>query len=145
MTDLVPARSIGGRGRGRLDDRVEVIIAEMVRKRFWTRQKRSISVIHREIRQTCLSRGLPAQARNTVGARIAGLHQAQVARRQGGPDAARPLQSAGCRCGRVGIWSGVPAQDVAISAMVNWRTSHIPAGLCRSAPGSSWDCGRRPL
>lgn len=101
VTDLAPARPNGGLGRSRLDDRVEAIIAETVRKQFLTRQKRSVAVIHREIRQVCLHRGLPAPSRNTVAARISRLPPAQVARRRGGPDAARPLQSAGDEVPRV--------------------------------------------
>lgn len=95
VTDLVPGRSSGGRGGSRLDDRVEEIIGQVLRKRFLTRQKRSVAVMYREIRRACLARGLPAPARNTVASRISRLHPAQVARRRGGPDAARPLQPVG--------------------------------------------------
>ena len=38
-TDLMPASPDGGRGRGRLDYRVEAIVAETIRKRFLSRQK----------------------------------------------------------------------------------------------------------
>jgi putative transposase len=95
VTDLMPGRSSGGRGRSRLDDRVETIIHNTVRKRFLSRQKRSVSVIYREIRRTCLAEGLSAPAWNTVSSRIACLYPAQVAASRGGPDAARPLLSAG--------------------------------------------------
>jgi putative transposase len=95
VTDLMPDRSSGGRGRSRLDDRVETIIHETVRKRFLSRQKRSVSVIYREIRRACLGDGLSAPAWNTVSSRIACLHPALVAASRGGPDAARPLLSAG--------------------------------------------------
>lgn len=129
VTDLVPAGSSGGRGRGRLDDRVEVIIAETVRKRFLTRQKRSISVIHREIRQMCLSRGLPAPARNTVAARIARLQPAQVARRRAGPDAARPLQSAGDDVPRVdGILEKVQIDHTVVDLVVVDERERQPVG-----------------
>jgi len=90
-TDLMPASPEGGRGRGRLGDRGEAIVAETIRKRFLSRQKRSVAVIHREIRQACVAQGLLAPSRNTVAARIDRLHPAQVARGRGGPDAARPL------------------------------------------------------
>ena len=65
-TDLMPAGPDGGRGRGRLDYRVEAIVAETIRKRFLTRQKRSVAVIHREIRPACVARGLRAPSRSTV-------------------------------------------------------------------------------
>jgi putative transposase len=37
---------------------VEAIVADTIRKRFLSRQKRSVAVIHREIRQACVARGL---------------------------------------------------------------------------------------
>jgi len=95
VTDLVPGRSSGGAGGSRLDERVEAIVRELVRTRFLTRQKRSVAAVHREVRQACLAAGLPVPARNTVASRITRLRPVEVARRRGGPDAARPLQSAG--------------------------------------------------
>lgn len=95
VTDLLPAHSTGGRGGGRLDGEVEQVIREVLRKRFLSRQKRSTSVIHREIRQMCRAKGLPVPSWNTVASRIDQMRPVDVARRRGGPDAARPLQSAG--------------------------------------------------
>ena len=66
LTSCRPASPDGGRGRGRLDYRVEAIVAETIRKRFLSRQKRSVAVIHREIRQACVAQGLLAPSRNTV-------------------------------------------------------------------------------
>ena len=79
----MPASPDGGRGRGRLDYRVEAIVAETIRKRFLSRQKRSVAVIHREIRQACVAQGLLAPSRNTVAARIDRLRPAKVARGPG--------------------------------------------------------------
>jgi putative transposase len=62
---------------------VEAIVAETIRKRFLSRQKRSIAVIHREIRQACVAQGLLAPSRNTVAARIDRLRPAKVARGPG--------------------------------------------------------------
>lgn len=95
VTDLVPGRSDGGRGGGRLAEPVEQIIRELVRQRFLTRQKRSIASLHREITRACAVRGLPAPARNTVAARIARMNPVEVGRRREGAESIRPLQSAG--------------------------------------------------
>lgn len=95
LTELSPGHSSGGRGASRLPDEVEDLVREMVRKRFLTRQKRTLAAVHRDIAAACRARGLPAPSRNTVGRRIQALNPVEVGRRRGGPDAVRRLQSAG--------------------------------------------------
>lgn len=94
-TDLGGHRSDGGKGGNRLSDPVEQVIRELVRKRYMTRQKRSVASLHREIARVCAARGLPAPARNTVTARIARMNPVEIGRRREGADSVRPLQSAG--------------------------------------------------
>lgn len=53
VTDLAPERSGGGRGKGRLSEPVERIIRELLKKRFLTRQKRSLAAFHREVVHAC--------------------------------------------------------------------------------------------
>lgn len=95
VTDLARRRSDGGRGANRLSEPVEQIIRELVRKRFLTRQKRSVASLHREVARRCVVQDLPVPARNTVAARIARLNPVEVGRRREGADSVRPLQSAG--------------------------------------------------
>lgn len=95
VTDLVARRSAGGRGGNRLPEPVEEVIRNSVRKRFLTRQKRSIAVLYREIVRECVAKGLRIPTRNTVNRRIIQLNPVDVGRRREGPDAVRPLQAAG--------------------------------------------------
>lgn len=95
VTDLISHRSNGGKGRSRLPEPVEQIIRETIRKRYLTRQKRSVAVIHREITRLCARQGFKPPARNTVASRIAQMNPIDVERRRGGPDSVRSLQSAG--------------------------------------------------
>jgi len=95
VTDLASRRSDGGKGGSRLSGPVEQVIRELVRKRYLTKQKRSVASVHREIVRVCTMRGLPAPARNTVESRIARMNPAEVGRRREGPDSVRTLQSAG--------------------------------------------------
>ena len=44
VSDLIPGKSSGGRGRERLPDEVEAVIGDVVRRRYLTRQKRSVAV-----------------------------------------------------------------------------------------------------
>lgn len=97
VTDVAAGRSNGGKGGSRLPEQVEQIIRETIRARYLDRQKRNITVVYREIRRVCLARGLAPPARNTVADRIDRLSPVEVARRRGGADTARPLQSAGGR------------------------------------------------
>lgn len=95
VTDLLPGRSGGGRGTGRLAEPVEEVVQELIRTRYLKRQKLSLAALHRDIVHACSGKGLPPPSRSTVARRIAALHQTSVTRRREGPDAARPLQAAG--------------------------------------------------
>ncbi len=95
VTDLAVGRSSGGRGAGRLPEAVEVVIREVLTKRYMSRQRPTLAVVHGDVVRTCKSRGLVAPARNTLAARIARLHPAAVAQAREGSDAARSLRAAG--------------------------------------------------
>ena len=95
VTDLARGQSSGGKGKGRLSEPVELIIRDLLQKRFLTRQKRSLAALYREIAQACKARKLPVPARNTVAFRIASLDPRKVERSRGGQDAARDLQGVG--------------------------------------------------
>lgn len=95
VSDLLPTRSSGGRGRTRLPDAVEAIVIATIRKGFLTRQKRSIAAVHRDIIAVCRAQGLPAPSRMTVERRIAQLDPVEQVTRRQGPDAGRSRLSAG--------------------------------------------------
>jgi putative transposase len=95
VTDLVPGRSGGGKGKGRLPDSVERVIRELLQKRFLTKQKRTLTALHREVAQACKAQKLRVPARNTVALRIANLDPLKTTRRREGQDASRDLQGAG--------------------------------------------------
>jgi hypothetical protein len=84
VTDLVPGRSSGGRGAGRLPESVESVIEDVVRRKYLHRQKLTLAAVHREVVRTCRAQGLRAPARNTVANRIARLSPGQVANARGG-------------------------------------------------------------
>jgi putative transposase len=46
-SDLLPGRSSGGRGAGRLPDEVEAIVRDVLRSRYLTRQRRSVAAVCR--------------------------------------------------------------------------------------------------
>jgi putative transposase len=56
VNDLAVRRSTGGKGGKRLPEPVEEIIRDLIRKRFPTRQKRSVAALHREIAHVCSAR-----------------------------------------------------------------------------------------
>lgn len=74
---------------------VEEIIRDLVRRRFLTRQKRSVAALHREIASACAARGFKAPTRNTVTRRTSMLSSVGAGRRREGAEVMRPLQSAG--------------------------------------------------
>jgi putative transposase len=95
VSDLIPGRSAGGRGQGRLPDEVEGIVGEVVQKRFLIRQRRTVAAVCREITRECRVRGLRVPSRGTVLRRIGQLDPVRAVTAREGADAARALQSAG--------------------------------------------------
>lgn len=95
VSDLLPGRSSGGRGRGRVPDAVETIVQDGLRAGYLTRQRRSVASVHRSIVAACRLRGLPAPSRGTVRRRIAQLDPLASTLARQGVEAARSLRSAG--------------------------------------------------
>ena len=95
VSDLLPRRSSGGRGREHLPAEVEAVMRDVVRTRYLTRQRRSVAAVHREIKRVCLGRGLPVPSRGALVRRIAKLDPVVAVIARQGADAARPLRSAG--------------------------------------------------
>ena len=95
VSDLIPGKSSGGRGRQQLPDEVEAVIGDVVRRRYLTRQKRSVAAVCREIGRVCRSRGLPVPSRGSVVRRIAKLDPVMEISAREGPQAARRLRAAG--------------------------------------------------
>ena len=94
-SDLLPGRSNGGRGRGRLSEDVEAIVTEVLRTRYLTRQRRSAATVYREIVRRCRMLGLPPPSQGAVTRRIARLEPVSTRSARQGGEAARPLRSAG--------------------------------------------------
>ncbi|HZG06650.1 MAG TPA: Mu transposase C-terminal domain-containing protein [Streptomyces sp.] len=95
VSDLLPGRSSGGRGREQLAEPVEAVIREVLRRRYVDRQRRSVAVVHREIERICRTRGLAVPSRGSVVRRIAKLDPVVTTRQREGVDAARSRQGAG--------------------------------------------------
>jgi putative transposase len=95
VSDLIPGRSSGGRGREHLSDDVEAVIREVLRTQYLTRQKKTVAAVHREIARVCRTRGLAVPSRGTITRRIARLDPVKARTAREGPDAARSLRSAG--------------------------------------------------
>ncbi len=95
VTDMAFQAPSGGKGKWRLLEPIEKIIQSVLQKRYLTRQKRLEVVIWREVIQSCRELDLKSPSLNTVRARIRQLDPRTVARKRGGPNAERNLQSAG--------------------------------------------------
>jgi putative transposase len=84
LSSLVTTKRSGGRGTGRLDERVEAVIADYIRNKWLTTQKRSIKTAVTDIRASCHNAGLPLPAHNTIRLRIDWIEaREKVAKREG--------------------------------------------------------------
>ncbi|WP_434098894.1 DNA-binding domain-containing protein [Streptomyces xantholiticus] len=117
VSDLLPGRSSGGRGGGRLPDEVEALVQEVLRTRYLTRQRRTVAAICREITRQCRARGLRVPSRGTVRRRIAQLDPIASTSAREGSEAARQLRSAG----------GVPPEVTEVLEQV--QVDHTPVDV----------------
>jgi putative transposase len=116
-SDLLPGRSSGGRGGGRLPDEVETIVREVLRSRYLTRQRRSVAAVCREIARQCRMRGLRVPSRGTASRRIEMLDPVKATSARKGADAARTRRSAG----------GVPPEVTGLLEQV--QIDHTPVDV----------------
>jgi len=94
VTDLASRSPPGGKGKSRITPEVEVIIADVLKTFYLSRQKRSLAVITREILMRCKKAGHQAPTYNTIAARIEVLDPLLVTRKRQGGTAARQLRPA---------------------------------------------------
>lgn len=95
VSDLLPRRSSGGRGRARVSEEVEALLLEVIRGRYLSSQRRSVSAIYKEVVRQCRIRGLVVPSRGTLERRIGRLDPVASVMARQGADAARALRSAG--------------------------------------------------
>ena len=94
VTDLASRSPPGGKGKSRIAPEVEVIIADVLKTLYLSRQKRSLAVVAREILMRCKKAGHQAPTYNTIKARIEMLDPLLVTRKRQGGTAARKLRPA---------------------------------------------------
>jgi putative transposase len=91
LTSLAPHRPAGGRGKGRLSERVEGIMADTIAELYLNRQRyRPVDVAH-EIRRRCHVLGLPLPSVKAVRTRIRAIAPEESVRRRHGRRAAHRL------------------------------------------------------
>ncbi|WP_068326486.1 Mu transposase C-terminal domain-containing protein [Janibacter terrae] len=129
VSDLIPGRSSGGRGGQRLPSAVEVVVREVLRKHYLTRQRKKITAIHREVIRVCRTRGLPAPSRGAIVRRIAALDPLAAMKAREGADAARSLESAGGRVPPVtGVLEQVQIDHTVVDLVVVDERHRLPIG-----------------
>lgn len=129
VSDLIPGRSSGGRGGQRLPSAVEVVIREVLRKHYLTRQRKKVTAIHREVIRVCRTRGLPAPSRGVIVRRIAALDPLAAMKAREGADAARSLESAGGRVPPVtGVLEQVQIDHTVVDLIVVDERHRLPIG-----------------
>ncbi|MFC5328058.1 Mu transposase C-terminal domain-containing protein [Brachybacterium fresconis] len=129
VSDLIPGRSSGGRGGQRLSAEVEAVIREVLGKHYLTRQRKKTAAVHREITQTCRTRGLPVPSRGVIVRRIAALDPRAGTVAREGRDAARSLESAGGRVPPVsGVLEQVQIDHTVVDLIVVDERHRLPIG-----------------
>lgn len=117
------------RRQGRRSSATESVIREVLTKRYLSRQRPSLAVVYGDVVRACRRQGLATPARNTVAARVALLHPAQVAQAREGSDAARSLRAAGGAPPEVGaLLEQVQVDHTVIDVIVVDERDRLPIG-----------------
>jgi len=129
VSDLAVGRSAGGRGRGRLSDAVEAVIADVLCARYLKRQRPTLAVVCRDVARACRTQGVPVPARNTVASRIAAMDPVEVAQARDGTAAARRLRAGGGTPPAVaGLLGQVQVDHTVIDVVIVDERERLPVG-----------------
>jgi putative transposase len=88
LKELTRHNSLGGTGKGRLAQAIEVIITKAIDKVFLTKQRQNIEAVVKEVRKRCAEAGLKPPGKNTIRRRIDLLIKQDVAKKRLGNSAA---------------------------------------------------------
>ncbi len=89
---LAPRKSDGGRGGGRISNDVESIISMTIADTYFTRQKFSVAVLMRTIKERCRKSNFSPPSLNTIRSRIKRLKPDTVLEKRQGKEASRHLK-----------------------------------------------------
>jgi putative transposase len=93
MEALLPRKSDGGRGKGRLLPDVEQLIDTSIKSHFLNKQRLKVTDVAMEVRRACHLAGLPTPHPNTIARRIRLLSAEVVTRRRRGRKAAEEYRA----------------------------------------------------
>lgn len=91
LSSLLTTKRDGGRGVGRIDERVEAVISNYIKHKWLTTQQRSIKTAAEDIRAQCHSAGLPLPSPKTIRLRMAWLEQREIVAKREGEARARDV------------------------------------------------------
>lgn len=91
LTSLIPTKRPGGRGKGRLDPRVDAIITQVLHSMYLKLQKPSLAKTVLEIRRLCHNAQLPKPSAMTVRKRVEWLDNRTKVEQRHGSYAAKML------------------------------------------------------
>lgn len=93
VSSLAPSEKSGGKGKSRLDNKVELIIKSVIEDSYLTPQKKSAQKIYEEIQRKCKNAGLDAPSNQTVRNRIFTIPNIIKVKKRLGLKAAKELYS----------------------------------------------------
>lgn len=130
-TDMLPARSNGGRGRGRLAQDVERITDDLITRRYIARQRITVRTLHREIAAECRRDGLAIPSASSVQRRVIKRRGAVMTRRRQG---AVPCSDNPGTFSADSPWRNPDPDEVCISNVAHFRVVTRSTAYCQGVP-----------
>ncbi len=89
LTAFAPPRRPGGKGKSRLDPRIDAIIDQAINERYLRKAGTKVPKLHKFIATVCVKAGLPIPSKKTVYARIDAVPEEKRVRKRRGYSEAR--------------------------------------------------------
>jgi len=118
LSDLVPHRPTGGRGKSRIDDTVEAIQTEVIRDFYLNKQRLKPAKVMKEIKSRCARADVKPPHVNTLRRRLAALPRKKTKEAREGKDAAKKYKP---------VVGKFPDADYPNAV---WQIDHTPVDIC---------------
>jgi putative transposase len=126
---LAPAKPTGGRGKVRLNEKIEAIIASAIDRFYLKAQKPRVASVAKEVRRCCRTSGLKPPALNTVKERIDRVRPDRaLAKREGSKAALRLKPAPGVTPPAVAPLDTIQIDHTKIDVIVVDQASRLPIG-----------------
>ena len=92
LTDILPKLRSGGKGKGRISEKLENIIDSQIKKHYLKKQKINIATLYKYIKEECYRQEIKPPVRNTLTSRVNIITKLERSQKRHGKDVAHSFK-----------------------------------------------------